>query len=101
MNEGTTLSARSDAPDRASNFFEKTEQSYQNITERLLDYSQRVDELSNRAAGHQPEESTDKAQLAEQPSSYFDRCGVAEKHQAAMMNRLNEAILRLESLGLF
>lgn len=99
MNEAAAT--RADAQDRKVNFFESTEQGYQNITERLLDYIHRVDELSNRAAGHQPEESTDKAQLAEQPSSYFDRCGVAEKHQAAMMNRLNESILRLESLGLF
>lgn len=93
---------RSDAPDRASNFFENTEQGYQNATDRLGDFANRIDNLSDRAAGHQPTtESEGKAQLAEQPASYFDRCNMAEKHQALMMNRLNDSLTRLENLGLF
>ncbi len=93
---------RSDAPDRASNFFENTEQGYQNSTDRLSDFASRLDNLSDRASGNVPSsDSENKAQLSEQPSSYFDRCNTAEKQMAVMMNRVNDALSRLENLGLF
>lgn len=102
MSNGSAVQSSSSQPDRPSNFFESTEGAYQRTTDRLAGFANRIDSMSDRTEGHQPETSNEnKAALAEQPSSYYDRCNVAEKQMSIMLQRVDEAIARLENIGLF
>jgi hypothetical protein len=103
MSNGTGAGlARSDGPDRAPNFFESTEGSYQHTTDRLSGYANRIDSICDRMGGHQPpRDNTNVAKMeSDRPEAMFDRCNLAEKQMQVMMNTLDEAITRLENSGL-
>jgi hypothetical protein len=103
MSNGTGAGlARSDAPDRQANFFESTEGTYQQTTDRLSGFSNRIDSMCNRMGGDNPPRDTDKVAglSAEKPSALFDRCNIAEKQLAVMLNVLDDSISRLENIGL-
>ena len=95
------MAIRSDAPDRAPNFFESTETAYNNASDRINTFANRIDNLSDRASGHQGEAVKDGSNLSEKPSSYFDRCNLAEKQMLVSLNQLEDSINRIENLGLF
>lgn len=99
MNEG--MAASSTQPDRPANFFENTETVYQMTTGNLMAFCNRLDELSDRMTGS-AETPVDNVKSIERtaPSTYFDRCNVAEGDMKAMMGRLENSIQRLEGLGL-
>jgi hypothetical protein len=89
-------------PDRATNFFERTEQTYQHAADRVSSFANRLDNMSDKAGGHQPPQEGDaKASLAEKPSSFFDRCNLADRNLGASLDNLEASLCRLEGLGLF
>lgn len=99
MNEG--MAASSTQPDRPANFFESTETAYNNATDRLNTFANRIDNLSDRVGGHQGEAVKDGSNLSEKPSSFFDRCNLAEKQMLVSLNQLEDSVSRLENIGLF
>ena len=86
-----------------SNFFENTEKAFLIQTDKLSNWTQRLENISNATAGHQPEEAVEagKATLEEQPSSWFDRVNKAERNMNHMVDVCENALTRLENLGLF
>ncbi len=100
MGNGLGQTAES-PPDRPANFFENTETVYQMTTDRLSGFANRLDSLSDSINGQQAEDvSKANALEAAAPHSYFDRCKLAEQNLSNMIERLDSAVHRLESIGL-
>lgn len=91
---------RSDAPDRPQNFFEQTEQAYDNANDRCMSFANRIHNLSDQISGSVPQESNVKGVDAERASNAFDRCNMAQKKMHVTFDALDNAISRLEQIGL-
>jgi hypothetical protein len=90
----------SDAPERASSFFDKTENNYRNVETRAFEARDRIDRLCDSLNGGQPREAAlNKGEQDRHPAA-FDRCNAAEANMYAAMNALEESIVRLEQIGL-
>ena len=89
-----------DAPVRESSFFDKTESNYRNVETRALEARDRIDRVCDSIGGGQPREALNKADSSERHPAAFDRCNHAETSMYSSINILEEAILRLENLGL-
>ncbi len=86
---------------RDPSFFDKTENNYRNVETRARECRERIDLLCDGINGGQPREAAlAQGQDQDRHPAAFDRCNQAESKMYDSMNLLEEAITRLEQLGL-
>ena len=88
-------------PVRSESFFDKTESNYRNMEQRTREARDRLDAVCDSIGGGQPREAAMAKGLdSDRHPAAFDRCNQAETNMYTSMSLLEEALLRLENLGI-
>lgn len=100
MSNGNERQVEGPSTARNPGFFDKTESNYRNMETRARETRERIDLFCDGIVGSQPREAELSKTDQDRHPAAFDRCNAAESNMYGAMNQLEEAITRLEQLGL-